>query len=83
MDVADLKEAFQNRMYSMLMEPRVIDAFRDLLQAKDKVLRHKAWELALKHAAPVTKEGDEGPARVIVNMHIPRPEKNITPEGKV
>lgn len=80
-DLEDLKEKFQSGLYSMLQEPKTIQALRDLLTCQDKTLRHKAWELVLKHAVPVMKEAEEGGGKFIVNLGIPRPERDVTPGG--
>jgi hypothetical protein len=79
-DVADLKEAFQTKLYSVLMEPHTMQALRDLLRVGDKDLRKQAWALVLAHVLPIQKDGSDGPAKIILNMNVPRPpEVNITP----
>lgn len=78
-DVADLKEAFQQKLYNVLMEPKTIQALRDLLRVKDKDLRKQAWALMLNHVLPIQKDGSEGPAKIVLNMNVPRPEQNVTP----
>lgn len=80
-DLEDLKEKFQSGLYSMLQEAKTIASLRDLLHCQDKTLRLKSWELVLKHAVPVTKEGEEGGGKFIVNLGIPRPAKDVTPGG--
>lgn len=81
-DLEELKERFQSGLYYMLMEAGTLQGLRDLLKCQDKVLRQKAWELALKHAIPILKESEEGGGKVIVNMNIPRPPVNVTPGGQ-
>lgn len=78
-DVQDLKEVFQQKLYGLLMEPRTIQALRELLRTQDKDLRKRAWALMFEHVLPVSKEGVDGPGKINLFMNVPRPEQNITP----
>ncbi len=79
-DLEDLKDMMKSGLYSILMEPGTMQGLRDLLKCQDKQTRLKAWELALKHAVPVTKDmSEDGGGKIQVNFNIPRPQVDVTP----
>ncbi len=65
---------FQVDLFRLLGEASTLDGFRTLLKSNNQALRLKAWELAMKHAVPVQKEG-EVPIAGGINffLNVPRP----------
>jgi len=60
---------------------RSVRAFEELLQQPDPRERRLAWELALQHVWPVSKEGEVGrPTAIVIQNHMLRPPKEAVVE---
>lgn len=79
--VDELRRAFNEKLFTMLLDQRCLWSLQQLLTCKDAKIRMEAWKIIMMSVEPPMPYGAQLGTKVQIINHVPRPGAG-TPDGE-